>query len=238
MLIYCILLAAGAILLAVYIRQKIKAYSVKAVLIKSVVSVLFLAVAVYGWFFSAKDGSVQPIGVFVILGLLFGLLGDIWLDLKYVFPQEDALFTRAGIGVFGVGHILFAAGLLTRYYLGGKPLYIVIPLVIAALGSAGNLLLEKKMKLDFGDLKPMLGAYGFLLFFMLLLAGSLALLNGFKVVTLDLFFIGGVLFAISDMILNGTYFGEGKERPVDLATNYLTYYGAQFLIASSLMFLE
>ena len=54
----------------------------------------------------------------------------------------------------------------------------------------------------------------------------------------DLFFIGGVLFMISDLILNGTYFGEGKERPVDIATNYLTYYSAQFLIASSLMFLK
>ena len=175
---------------------------------------------------------------FLILGLLFGLLGDIWLDLKYVFPQEDALFTRAGIGVFGVGHILFAAGLLTRYYHGGKPLYIVLPFVLAALGSAGNLLLEKKMKLDFGGLRPMLGAYGFLLFSTVFLAGSLALLGRGKIATLNLFFLGGVLFAISDMILNGTYFGKGKERPVDLASNYLTYYGAQFLIASSLMFLE
>ena len=238
MLVYCILLAAGAVLLAVYIREKIKAYSVKAVLIKSVVSALFIAVAAYGWYYSASGGAPHPIGVFVLLGLLFGLLGDVWLDLKYVFPQQDALFTRAGIGVFGVGHILYVIGLLLRFYPGGKPWYIIVPLLLAAIGSAGNLVLEKAMKLDFGDLKPMLGAYGFLLFSTVFLSGSFALLYRGSVVSLNLFCIGGVLFAISDMILNGTYFGTGKERPVDLATNYLTYYGAQFLIASSLMFLK
>ena len=47
---------------------------------------------------------------------------------------------------------------------------------------------------------------------------------------------GGVLFAISDLILSGTYFGEGKERPVDIITNGVTYYLAQFAIAFSLFF--
>ena len=52
-----------------------------------------------------------------------------------------------------------------------------------------------------------------------------------------LLFIGGVFFAISDLILSGTYFGVGKERPIDLTLNYITYYTAQFLIASALVFL-
>ena len=50
-------------------------------------------------------------------------------------------------------------------------------------------------------------------------------------------FIGGILFAISDLVLSGTYFGEGKERPIDFILNYITYYGAQFTIAFSIMFL-
>ena len=50
-------------------------------------------------------------------------------------------------------------------------------------------------------------------------------------------FVGGTLFAISDLILCGTYFGVGKERPVDLISNAVTYYAAQFIIAFSLFFI-
>ena len=70
----------------------------------------------------------------------------------------------------------------------------------------------------------------------MLIAGSLALAHGRRETPLNLLFIGGVFFALSDLILSGTYFGVGKERPVDLALNYLTYYPAQFLIASALVF--
>ena len=46
------------------------------------------------------------------------------------------------------------------------------------------------------------------------------------------------LFAsISDLILSGTYFGEGKDRPVDVITNHAAYYIAQFIIATSIAFI-
>ena len=51
-------------------------------------------------------------------------------------------------------------------------------------------------------------------------------------------FIGGVFFAISDLILSGTYFSTGKDRPVDVITNHATYYIAQFIIASSILFIS
>ena len=55
--------------------------------------------------------------------------------------------------------------------------------------------------------------------------------------TLNLLFIGLIFFLISDLILSGTYFGEGKNRPVDVVTNHVTYYVGQFLIALSLLYL-
>ena len=143
---------------------------------------LFVAIGVYGSWLSAAKGTASLLCPFVVLGLLFGLLGDIWLDLKYVFPEKDEPFTYAGFCVFGVGHILYIIG-------------------------------------------------------MVLLSGSLVLAHGWKETPLNLLFIGGVFFAISDLILSGTYFGVGKERPIDLALNYITYYTAQFLIASALVFL-
>ena len=81
-------------------------------------------------------------------------------------------------------------------------------------------------------------AYGVLLFGMVLISGGLALAHGWKETPLNFLFIGGIFFAVSDLILSGTYFGVGKERPIDLMLNYITYYSAQFLIASALVFLD
>ncbi len=236
-MMYPPLLVCGAVLLFVYIREKIKAYSVKAVILKSIVSVLFVAIGVYGSWLSAARGTVSLLCPFVVLGLLFGLLGDIWLDLKYVFPEKDEPFTYAGFCVFGVGHILYITGMLLSYYPAGKPMPVIVPILLAVVMSVGNAVLEKPMKLHYGKLKSVVIAYGVLLFGMVLISGSLALAHGWKETPLNLLFIGGVFFAISDLILSGTYFGVGKERPIDLALNYITYYSAQFLIASALVFM-
>ena len=234
---YPLLLVCGAVLLFVYIREKIKSYSVKAVILKSLVSALFVTVGVYGTWLAAAKGNDSLLCPFVVLGLLLGLLGDIWLDLKYVFPEKDGPFTYAGFCVFGVGHILFISGMLMSYYPAGKPTTVILPILLALVLSVGNAFMEKPMKLHYGKFKPIVLAYGVILFAMVLISGSLALSYGWKELPLNLLFIGGVFFAISDLILSGTYFGAGKERPIDLALNYITYYSAQFLIASALVFL-
>ena len=236
MTVCMILLGLGALALVWYVREKIRAYSVKALFLKALVSTFFLSVAVCGWYTATGLRGLQPLGVFVLLGLLLGLLGDVWLDAKYVFPEKDVPFTYAGFASFGAGHVLFIVGLLLQYS-DGRPWTLLLPFLLALLLSLGNTALEKPMKLRFGKMKPVVIVYGFLLFSMLLTAGAQALLHGWQVPTLNLFFIGGALFTLSDLVLSGTYFGEGKERPVDLIANYVLYYGGQFLIALSLLFL-
>ena len=235
-MVYWILIACAAVALVAYVREKIKAYSVKAVLIKSVVSALFIAVGVYGLSASAANGCESPIGSLVVMGLVCGLLGDIWLDLKYVFPEHDMLFTYAGFAVFGVGHVLYIAGMLSRFFPLGGMAYVVVPIGLAVAMSVVNAALEKPMKLDYGTLKPVVIAYGVLLFTTMLLSGSLALSFGWQEPALNLMFAGGILFAVSDLVLSGTYFGTGHERPIDFVLNYSTYYSAQFLIATAVMF--
>ena len=228
-----ILFLLAAVVLILYIREKLRAYSVRAVLLKSAVSALFIIVSVFSWYASGRG----ILGAFVITGLTFGLLGDIWLDLKYVFREYDSLFTYAGFISFGIGHILYISGLLTQYMAGIKSVYLILPFILGIVLSLGNAVLEKPMKLHYGKMKATVIGYGILLFSTVLLSGSLALASGWQVRTLNLFFVGGMFFALSDLVLSGTYFGVGKERPVDIILNYLFYYGGQFLIAYSLRFL-
>ena len=232
-----ILLVCGAVLLALFLREKLRGPSLRAAILKSLTSALFVALACCGAFRASGGGAGTILGPFVVAGLVFGLMGDIWLDLKYVYPADDAALTYAGFATFGVGHILYQLGLILQFYVHGRVGYVLIPLLLAMALSAGNVLMEKPMKLRYGQMKPVVLAYGFLLFLTVLLSGSLALLQRWGEPALNLFFIGAVLFALSDLVLSGTYFGVGKDRPVDIVLNYLSYFPAQYLIALSLSLL-
>ena len=237
MTVCIVFLICGALALALFLRERVRGHTLKAALWKSLTSALFVALAVSAWVFAAAGGALPILGAFVVPGLVFGLMGDIWLDLKFVYPADDLPLTYAGFAAFGVGHILYQLGLIRQFYVHGSPAYVLIPLGLALLLAVGNALMEKPMKLRYGQMKPVVIAYGFLLFFTLLLSGSLALLHAWRETALNLFFAGSVLFALSDLILSGTYFGEGKDRPADVVLNHLSYYAAQFLIAFSLAFI-
>lgn len=225
-------IVCGAITLVCYLLEKTKRYSVRAVLIKTVVSSFFLSLAI----FCSYLNQGHAINTFITFGLILGLLGDIWLDLKYVYPKDDKVYTYAGFLCFGVGHIMFVVGMLLQYFREGHFLFILIPILVAIAAAIINMVLEKPMKLNYGEMRWTVFAYAVCLFMTPLTALSLAIMTSWQHTTLTMIFVGGILFAASDLILSGTYFGEGKERPIDLIGNYLTYYGAQFVIAFSLYF--
>ena len=233
MIICIILIALGAISLVFYLCEKCNKYSLRGVLIKSVVSILFIATAIA----ATLQNPGHKLSILVISGLILGLLGDIWLDLKYVYPQDDKLYTYAGFIVFGVGHILLIIGMLLEFFSGWSSWLLLIPFGAAILFSLANLLLEKPMKLTFKDYKVIVSIYAFLLALNPFTSLLLCILTGFKVTSLVMLFVGGVLFAVSDLVLCNTYLGKGHEKPLDFILNYVTYYGAQFVIAFSVLFL-
>ena len=217
------LIGCGVIGLVFYLLEKCHRYSLRGVLIKSVVSLCFLAVAI--------------LNGFIVFGLALGLLGDIWLDLKYVYPKDSKAYTYSGFIVFGIGHILFVTGMMMEFYEGGNMLYFLIPIGASFLFAIAIFILAKPLKLDFGNYKWIVAIYAFLLAMNPATALLVSIHAGWQSVTTIMLLCGGVLFAISDLVLSGTYFGEGKERPIDFILNYLTYYSAQFTIAFSIMFL-
>lgn len=227
------LISLGVLGLVLYLIEKCKNYSLKGVLLKFIISLLFVSVAIYSSY--AKSGHVMS--ALIIIGLILGLSGDVWLDLKYVYPKDDKVYTYAGFIVFGLGHVLFITGMCLEFFHDANPLYIIIPIVASLIFGIINQLLAKPLKLKFNDLTWIVYVYSVLLFTTPLMALSLSILNNWTSTTLIMFIVGGVLFAISDIVLSTTYFGEGHEKPIDFILNYVTYYSAQFVIATSLFFL-
>ena len=235
-MLYFIILALGIIATISFLIIRVKTGGVKAALIKALASTLFVGTGCAAAM-TVLGSDKFSFAIFVVMGLVLGLMGDIWLDLKWVYPDDNDIFTFAGFGAFMIGHFLFIAGLFKNYVDFSQPMYIVVPALLALALGVGVVILEKPMKMVYGKFKAITGVYGFVLAFMTFLSGSLAIMNGFKEMTLNFMFAGGVFFLISDLILSGTYFGEGKRRPVDIVTNHTAYYIAQFVIASAVLFI-
>ena len=232
-----VIMIVAVFVLVLYVREKIHSYSLKALFLKTAVSFLFVAVGVSGCYIALNGGHSHPLACFVVFALVFGLLGDIWLDLKYIYPEHDAAYTYAGFAVFGIGHLLYMTGILLEFGY-ENILYVIIPYILGTLRSILVILLGGMMKLDYGKMKVPVMIYSFFLLSMVFLSGSYALMYSWNNSVLNMFFAGAVMFSVSDIILSGTYFGKNRARPVDIILNYTFYYTGQFLIASSLMFLK
>lgn len=236
-MLFSAVLAIGIVSAIFFMKERVKKCGIKALLLKTVTSIIFIFCGAIGSANALKHGyCVFPI--LVLMGLVFGLLGDIWLDLKWIYKDDNDIYTFSGFFSFIVGHILFIAAILHRFADWNKIIYIILPVIISLIAAVGMLILEKPLKMKYGKFKAITVVYTFIVALLAFLSGSFALMNGFKIMTLNLMFAGGIFFALSDLILSGTYFGENKKRPIDIITNHTTYYAAQFLIASSLMFLK
>lgn len=233
MIVPIILISLGALAVFCFLFEKIKAYSVKAVFIKAIASLFFVSLAAYGLYNSGHH--IFP--MFAVVALALGMLGDIALDLKYVFREKDYEFTIAGFVVFGLGHILYITGMFLEFYHDQNALYIIVPIILAIIMGPVTLFVGKLSKAQYGRFKWIALVYAMTLFGTSFTAFSLWMMVGFANTGLLLVFIGGVLFALSDLILNLTYFGVGHEKPFDIISNTITYYAAQFLIAMAILFI-
>lgn len=224
----------GCISLVLFLRSRVKAATPGAALWKTVTSVFFILAALTGTV-SAKNHEGFIFGALIMTGLTLGMIGDITLDLKFVYPQDQRSWTYAGFISFMVGHFFYIGSMFYMFREPGMSvLYIVIPLLIALVVAIAVVGGEKLLKLKYGEYKAITGIYGFVLVSTTAFAGSFSILTHFDPVPVVMF-IGGVFFLISDLILSGTYFGQGKNRPVDVITNHVTYYLAQYLFAASVM---
>lgn len=232
---YIIFLIIGIIVLTGYVREKIKGASPLALFLKTVVSTTFFLCALCALWHVGPEAH-KGFGYMVTAGLFLGLMGDVWLDLKLVYPETDTFYTYSGFFAFGAGHILFMLGMLNYSWGEINYIHIILPLVIGFAVGAGNALLEKPMGMKYGRFKWIVVLYGGILFSMTVMAGFMAKAFEFKDLSMNLLFAGGVSFVISDLVLSGTFFGIGKDRARDIILNYVFYYGAQFLIASAILF--
>ena len=222
-------LAAGIAAVVVFLVLRVKYGGLKGLYSKAIASFLFLLTALSA---AAVNPGHEVYAGLIVFGLVLGLSGDIWLDLKWIYEKDMEKFLNAGFIAFMIGHV-FYIGAIYKFAGNWSVLTAVLPIIISVVVAIGNVIVsEKLLKLKFGKFRTIVGVYTFFLFM------TFAMLNNSFAKQWILMSAGGLLFAFSDAVLSNMYFKEGGNTKANIIINHVSYYAAQFVIASSVLFIK
>lgn len=228
---YYIVLPMGLIVSMVFCILRRTGFSLRNLILKSVSSLCYLLTAVFA-LVSNEDARIY--GSLIIFGGALGLVGDILLDLKGLYKQDESVYLRGGFIFFLVGHIFYSAAIIFQTQM--KWYFILLSIIGAVVVAFGNNISAKITKVHFGAYRKIVFIYVIFLSITMLLSIMAAILSGFekKYVLLA---IGTISFTLSDVVLSSTFFGRGKDGSFYLFINHFLYYAGQYLIASSVLFM-
>ena len=212
------------------------------VLIKTLASLSVVAIAITAIYMGGKTRTgVQNTSIFIVAGLVCGLIGDIVLDLKWVYQKskEEALYLTGGMISFAIGHIMYFVAILL--YLGTSVIswkVVGICVAVSAVVAFSIIFIgEKLLKFKFGKFIIHSVAYAFLLIFMMSIGISAWILGAEINSHVSIFGIGMILFFLSDLVLTQMYFGGRPNDRTLCVINHALYYSAQIFIAAFTFFM-
>ncbi|MDO4154658.1 MAG: lysoplasmalogenase family protein [Clostridia bacterium] len=227
---YWALLIVGILATAVFLVLRVKRGGIAALYAKAVASLCFIATAIAA---TNENRLFLDFGSFMTFGLVFGLLGDVWLDLKWIYLQDKDSYLYSGFIFFLLGHVCF----VTAVFKVGPytPSSLIVAFAAALVIAFVAILMEKPLKMHYGKFKWIVFLYSFMLALTMTMAMTLAVITGFDKMW-TVMSVGGLLFLLSDLVLSGMYFGEGKNTSFNIILNHTLYYAAQFIMAATILF--
>lgn len=224
-------LAIGIIVTGVFLYFRVKEDRIKAVFTKAAASLCFIATALVA--FSLNRDNFEY-AILIIFGLVFSMLGDIWLDMKYIYKDQSDMYTFAGFGSFMVAHTLFVPAVLMGYdeYVWW---HFIVDALTCSIFVLNTIHMEKQGKVNYGKFRTITIIYTVFVMATALLSINGFVASGFTSVKYIVMILGSVLFALSDIVLSYIYFG-GRNNNTYVIINHVLYYAGQFLIASSILF--
>lgn len=198
----------------------------KATVLKGLTTICCILIALIAYFMT----SLPKFALLVILGLIFGFIGDELLALRFVYTKKFSAFFLSGALAFLIGHIFY---LIALYGLAPRAWMLSVPLTLAAL--AAEFINSKKHSLDMGKLFLPLGFYASFVCFMGCSAVGVCVFH-FNFGTL-LFAVAGLCFIASDSILSVQCFSDHPTNAKNRVL-HIFYWAAQLLIALSPIFIK
>jgi len=203
--------------------------------LKGLTSFTFIFLYAYGVYHSLNQGLVgvsQSMTVLMIgigLGLVLGLIGDLYLEVQYFHSNSKIKQIKYGMIVFGLGHLFYLSAMTE--VISFNFFSFLIGIIMTLLTIIGGHFL----KLDFGKLKYY--SYGYSVIIFTMVGQSIFQVIALKADTFSLIFMtGAIFFGLSDLLLAPIYFKKDTHKLFVIA-NLGTYYLGQILIALSIYYL-
>ena len=223
---YLLLCIIGFAIQIVFILVENKKKYLPAVILKGSAALIFIIIGVL----SMQLASNHSFARLVVIGLLLGGIGDVLLNLRFVFEKSGQKIFLLGIGAFLSGHIMYLAALIM---LSNNLLVSLICGVIAAV------LLLRWIFSKIGEVQKAFKMFGYVYIGAIVLMTAVAIGNFISQpgsTSALLYVIGAVFFTASDVIMIFNTFG-GTQKFSMRAANLSLYYLGQLLIAISLQFI-
>ncbi|MCR5098384.1 MAG: hypothetical protein K6B14_05495 [Lachnospiraceae bacterium] len=253
-----------------FMLVRIEGYSKTDVILKTTATACIVLIAILANVLNARLYDNPPVAgetVFrfmIVIGLVFGMVGDLTLGLSHINKDKKVMLMFAGIISFGLNHVCNIIAIMKISYVADKKyiLYALAGAVFMALIVAFG---GRKLGFHFGRYTGILSGYAGLLSMDSFLAIGLwrgtkvaieaaeaayneagaatgyydpAMLPSLAYVLLPVFVClaaGQLAFLISDITLVPMYFGKMGTKPHYVILNHVSYYLAQQLMAFSLM---
>ena len=203
------------------------------IITKILASFSFMVVGLAGAFVNGMSNA----SLFIVLGLLCGLIGDFVLVNKVVYKEHEDIYLNTGMFSFGLGHIFYfiaatitGIGLTTSISNNFTTLSVLVSLGASVVLTAGIMVLSKPLKLNFGKFFYQTLAYTLILTFMSCYSIMLAIADS----TYWTFAVGICMIFVSDLILSNQYFGGQQDNKLFIVLNHLIYYVGQVFIAATM----
>lgn len=178
---------------------------------------------------TVSRGSVNEYSAMILSGLIFGILGDFFLDYK-----SKKLFPLGAV-FFALGHIVYS---VTFLFIGNhKAVSCICAVIGMSLAVTAIIFAFAEAKLHLKGKKKFIIIYAPVLIFSFACAvvkGALALSAGSYAFGLCLIW-GGSMFFASDIMIGVGKGGVKRPKPLHYAVSY-TYFTAQALFALSILF--
>ena len=232
-ILLCVLSLIGFVFEGLFIASSCFENAVRTAILKTIASLIFVLIGLIGYHRLKKSSAENPgtkstfgksTGALICTGLFLGMLGDIFLTLRFVFTSVSQPIFFIGILCFLSGHIFYLIATVP------KCRHIIASLVAAMLIAVSIVLIYVRI-LEVTTLFKIAGIiYVGVIAFLTTSAFSNLLSNPRPPVIL--FAAGAFFFSTSDILLMLVAFGSVKNL-VFAGITLVLYYLGQMLIAHS-----